>query len=219
LSRIKWNSIIWAYLTHWQGNLCATLGTHCHPWQSHLIIIIMAAGVHLHTGYLSTPYFQIKTHCIICKKVFDYEHSQIFGMSCYICIDQLHYFWTMNTFFLFLSTWKCSIYYVHILSTNFVLLLRVMFILTLFQELCEETTFYYLFYWLVFLHFDYTLNGFCLFWLSSVLGLNVFSRTWESLQIGRVLYNQSSILVKFYCINGSMKKKKIKNKHMTGLSI
>jgi hypothetical protein len=37
------------YLTQRQANLCATLGTHCHPWQSYLIISIMAADVHLHT--------------------------------------------------------------------------------------------------------------------------------------------------------------------------
>jgi len=33
---------------------------------------------------IATQYFQIKTYCIICKNVFDYECSQIFGMSCYI---------------------------------------------------------------------------------------------------------------------------------------
>jgi len=57
--------------------------------------------------------------------VFDYECSQIFGMSCCICIDLLHYC-RIQTFFLLLSFFPFSLYmkmfmihYVHILSTNF----------------------------------------------------------------------------------------------------
>lgn len=221
----------------------------CHPFQSHLIINIMAADVYMHTNeqqinnqihththlfktkscrswhnfhfrqVIATQYFQIKTYCIKCKNVFDYECSQIFGMSCYIHTDLLHYCRTIQTFFRFLSFFPFSVhikmfmmYYVHILSTNFILLLTVMFFLTQFQELCEETTlsiqagtFYYFF-----LLFISTLNGFCLIWLTFILGLTVFSRTWESLQKGRVLSNQCSTLVMFYCITVSMKKGKNK---------
>jgi hypothetical protein len=136
----------------------------CHPFQSHLIISIVAADVYMHTNkqtnththlfitkscrswrnfhfrqVIATQYFQIKTYCIICKNVCIWLWMlPDFGMSCYICIDLLHYCRTIKKIFFFfffffpfsLHMKMFMMYYIHILSTDFILLLRVMFILT-----------------------------------------------------------------------------------------
>jgi len=54
LSKIKGNSIIWQHIWHNDKQICAPHWVHipyvCHPFQSHLIISIMAADVYMHTN-------------------------------------------------------------------------------------------------------------------------------------------------------------------------
>jgi len=113
-----------------------------------------------------------------------------YAQICYIIAEQYKLFFGFLSFFpLSINIKMFMMYYVHILSTNFILLLRVMFFLTQFQELCEETTVSIQAdnsYYLLFLLFISTLNSFCLFWLTFILGLTVFSRTWESFQKGLI---------------------------------
>jgi hypothetical protein len=117
--------------TNKQTNIHKHIHTHVHTHtHTHLFITKSCRSWHnFHfRQIIATQYFQIITYALYVKMcVFDYECSQIFGMSCYVCRDLLRYCRTIQTFFFFflysllLSTWKClwCIMYIFCLQTSF----------------------------------------------------------------------------------------------------